>query len=40
MPSFITVALLRAALERDRGGDGKFLIDGFPRNMENLGKWN
>lgn len=40
VPSFITVALLKAAMEKNGKQYGKFLIDGFPRNKENLDKWN
>lgn len=38
----MTVRLLREAMERARASNGqsKFLIDGFPRNPENLHVWN
>ena len=39
VPSDVTVRLLRQAMEA--AGEGKkFLIDGFPRNQENLDVWN
>lgn len=37
VPSHITVALLRQAMERSAAK--KFLIDGFPRNAENNEAW-
>ncbi|EGR33013.1 hypothetical protein IMG5_063840 [Ichthyophthirius multifiliis] len=39
VPSEITVALLKLAMEKN-GWSKQFLIDGFPRNFENLEKWN
>ena len=36
VPSEVTVRLLRQAMEKSAAGAG-FLIDGFPRNQENLG---
>jgi UMP-CMP kinase len=38
VPSDITVRLLKEAIEKSPGS-GKFLIDGFPRNQENLDVW-
>lgn len=38
VPVEITVKLLREAMERS--GNSKFLIDGFPRNLNNLEGWN
>lgn len=37
----VTVRLLREAMERARAATGqtKFLVDGFPRNPENLSVW-
>lgn len=37
VPAEVTIGLLRAAMERS--GKNKFLIDGFPRNPENLSVW-
>lgn len=39
VPSAITVALLKQAMEESGWDNGRFLIDGFPRNEENLGQW-
>lgn len=39
VPSELLVLLLRKALHR-LGGQGTVLIDGFPRNQENIDKWN
>jgi UMP-CMP kinase len=38
VPSDVTVRLLKEAMEKSPGS-GKFLIDGFPRNQENLDVW-
>ena len=38
VPAAITVRLLRNAMEAS--GKQKFLVDGFPRNLENLEVWN
>lgn len=38
VPVDITLALLKAAMERS--GKTKFLVDGFPRNLDNLDGWN
>ena len=38
VPAEVTVRLLRTAMEKS--GKNKFLIDGFPRNLENLQVWN
>jgi hypothetical protein len=37
VPAEVTVRLLRQAMEQS--GESKFLIDGFPRNAENLEIW-
>jgi UMP-CMP kinase len=37
VPSIVTVGLLAKAMEKS--GGKKFLIDGFPRNEENNGRW-
>lgn len=37
VPAEITVRLLRAAMEKS--GTSKFLVDGFPRDMDNLRCW-
>lgn len=37
MPAEVTVGLLRKAMEAS--GKSRFLIDGFPRNPENLAAW-
>lgn len=37
VPSEITVSLLKKAMEKS--SSSKFLIDGFPRNMENYDVW-
>lgn len=34
----ITVRLLKKAMQRD--GNTKFLVDGFPRNFDNVDGWN
>lgn len=39
MPSEITVMLLQRAMEEHGFKGGRFLIDGFPRNLENLNTW-
>lgn len=38
VPVEITLALLKKAM--DKSGSDKFLIDGFPRNLDNLDGWN
>ena len=38
MPVAITVKLLANAMNKTPGG--KFLIDGFPRNADNVQGWN
>lgn len=41
MPVEVTVNLLRKAMERAApGGGGRFLVDGFPRNFDNLDGWH
>jgi len=40
VPCEITVKLLEAEMRRNGYLGGKFLIDGFPRNKENLRRWN
>lgn len=37
MPAEVTVGLLRKAMEAS--GKSRFLIDGFPRNPDNLAAW-
>ena len=37
VPAEVTVRLLRAAMEKS--GSNKFLVDGFPRDMDNLKCW-
>jgi UMP-CMP kinase len=37
VPAEVTVRLLRAAMEKN--GSTKFLVDGFPRDMDNLRCW-
>ena len=37
VPAEITVRLLRNAMEKS--GAGKFLVDGFPRDLQNLACW-
>ena len=39
VPSEITVSLLARAMEKSGLKEGRFLIDGFPRNIENLSTW-
>eukprot|EP01015_Nassula_variabilis_P014092 TRINITY_DN2161_c0_g1_i4.p1 TRINITY_DN2161_c0_g1~~TRINITY_DN2161_c0_g1_i4.p1 ORF type:complete len:163 (-),score=35.51 TRINITY_DN2161_c0_g1_i4:14-502(-) len=39
VPSEITVQLLEKAMQKHGWENGKFLIDGFPRNEENCQKW-
>ena len=39
MPSEITVMLLEKAMKKTGFEGGRFLIDGFPRNIENLSTW-
>lgn len=39
VPSEITVFLLENAMKKIGFEGGRFLIDGFPRNIENLNKW-
>jgi len=39
VPSEITVALLEEAMVESGIKGGRFLIDGFPRNEQNLGNW-
>jgi UMP-CMP kinase len=39
VPSEITVMLLQRAMEQHGLQGGRFLIDGFPRNLENLQTW-
>jgi len=38
VPAEVTVGLLRKAM--DASGSTRFLVDGFPRNIENLTCWN
>lgn len=38
VPAEVTVGLLRKAMEQS--GKGKFLVDGFPRDLQNLEAWN
>jgi UMP-CMP kinase len=37
VPAEVTVGLLRSAMEKS--GANKFLVDGFPRDMDNLACW-
>lgn len=37
VPAEVTVGLLRKAMELS--GKSRFLIDGFPRNVDNLAAW-
>ncbi len=37
MPAEVTVRLLHEAM--DKSGSSKFLVDGFPRDMQNLDCW-
>jgi UMP-CMP kinase len=39
VPSEITVMLLEKAMKKSGFEGGRFLIDGFPRNIENLSTW-
>jgi UMP-CMP kinase len=39
VPVQITCSLLKRAMENHGWENGKFLIDGFPRNMDNLQGW-
>jgi len=40
VPSEITVGLLRSAMQSSGWGAKRFLVDGFPRNQENVDVWN
>lgn len=40
VPCKVTVQLLEAEMRRKGFEQGKFLIDGFPRNYENLRQWH
>eukprot|EP00812_Abedinium_dasypus_P008894 NODE_2622_length_904_cov_349.206125.p3 GENE.NODE_2622_length_904_cov_349.206125~~NODE_2622_length_904_cov_349.206125.p3 ORF type:complete len:237 (-),score=72.72 NODE_2622_length_904_cov_349.206125:111-821(-) len=40
VPSEVTVGLIQAAMESLGWNGAKYLIDGFPRNAENLDSWN
>ena len=40
IPSKITVAVLKNALEEAKDACKVILIDGFPRNIENIHEWN
>lgn len=40
VPVSITCALLKAAMENAGWADKKYLIDGFPRNQDNMEGWN
>lgn len=39
VPVEITCSLLKRAMENNGWENGKYLIDGFPRNMDNLQGW-
>jgi UMP-CMP kinase len=39
VPVKITVNLIKAAIEKAGGATKKYLIDGFPRNQDNLDGW-
>lgn len=40
VPVKITVELIKSAIVKNGGATKKFLIDGFPRNEDNLQGWN
>lgn len=40
VPSEITVGLLRNAMQSNGWASKRFLVDGFPRNQENVDVWN
>lgn len=40
VPVDVTVNLIRQKMENCGWSDGKFIIDGFPRNQDNLDGWN
>ncbi len=40
VPGEITITLLKQAIEKNGWASKKYLIDGFPRNQENLDGWN
>jgi len=40
VPVDVTVGLLKKAMEKNGWESSKFLIDGFPRNQENVDGWN
>lgn len=40
MPVAITVGLIKKAMENNGWEKSKFLIDGYPRNMDNYDGWN
>ena len=40
VPSEITVGLLRTAMQSSGWAEKRFLVDGFPRNQENVDVWN
>ena len=39
MPATITCGLIKAAMEKAGWGAKKFLIDGYPRNEDNVEGW-
>ena len=40
VPVKITVGLIKKAIEKNGGAQKKFLIDGYPRNQDNVDGWN
>ena len=40
VPVEITVNLIKKAIEKNGGPSKQFLIDGFPRNQDNVDGWN
>ena len=40
VPVKITISLIKAAMERHGWDKNKYLIDGFPRNEDNVNGWN
>jgi adenylate kinase family enzyme len=39
VPSYITIQLLKNEMEAQSQRYNQFLIDGFPRNLENYNSW-
>ena len=40
VPVRITISLIKAAMEQHGWAKSKFLVDGFPRNEDNVNGWN